>query len=81
MFVDEKSTSAEAVKKEPPFATIEEGNTNRNKAKGGSCIWTKKLITYELELQISHCAGTKVSQKGNLREIKKRYWKNPENAL
>ena len=41
----------------------------------------KKFITYELELQISHCASAKVSQKGDLREIKKRYWKNPEDAL
>ena len=32
-------------------------------------------------MQISHSAGAKVSQKGDLREIKKRYWKNPEDAL
>lgn len=81
MLVDEKSTSVETVKKEPPFATIEAGNANRTKAKGGSSIWTKKFITYELELQISHSAGAKVSQKGDLREIKKRYWENSENAL
>ena len=73
MLVDEKSTSVETVKKEPPFATIEAGNANRT--------GRKKFITYELELQISHSTGAKVSQKGNLREIKKRYWKNPENAL
>ena len=43
MLVDEKSTSVETVKKEPPFATIEAGNANRTKAKGGSSIWTKKV--------------------------------------
>ena len=43
--------------------------------------WNCKYhIVLVLELQISHSTGAKVSQKGNLREIKKRYWKNPENA-
>lgn len=81
MLVDEKSTSVETVKKEPPFATIEAGNANRTKAKGGSSIWTKKVYHIRVGIAISHSTGAKVSQKGNLREIKKRYWKNPENAL
>lgn len=52
MLVDEKSTSVETVKKEPPFATIEAGNANRTKAKGGSSIWTKKV--YHIRVGIAN---------------------------
>ena len=52
MLVDEKSTSVETVKKEPPFAKIEAGNANRTKAKGGSSIWTKKV--YHIRVGIAN---------------------------
>ena len=52
MLVDEKSMSVETVKKEPPFATIEAGNANRTKAKGGSSIWTKKV--YHIRVGIAN---------------------------
>lgn len=51
MLVDEYSASVDTVKKEPPFAKMEAGNTNRtNKQKEVHSIWTKKVYHSFMEI-------------------------------
>ena len=67
---------------------MEAGNANRTKIKGGQSKWTSKVCRkvlavahYEMEVSISHSAGTEVPQESSVWETTSARRKNFKKAV